>query len=175
MVSPCGRTATACSGAARRGRRLGFRYSRSGSEDAREGARTTGAGWACGDDDAWRAGRRVPRDASGGAGDDREAVLAARQGHESSRSVSAGRPLAEGSLCVAADHPAGHRFEATQTLHQVLNRPSAALPSRSLSRRLQQRSSHVSWTISGRRQGVPERTVWSMLPRGALIRRRGDP
>ena len=78
-----------------------------------------------GDDHARRVRRRVPGAASGGAGHDREAALAARQ---SDRSLGEKR-LAELSpkdvYAWRLTIPEGHRFEATQALRQVLNRAVA--------------------------------------------------
>ena len=66
-----------------------------------------GPGRSRGDDDARRVGRGVPGDASGGAGHDGQAALAARQGDRDAWGGQACGSLAEGGVRVAPDDPGG--------------------------------------------------------------------
>jgi hypothetical protein len=96
-----------------RGSRLGaaaggwVREPRRGGESTSEGARPARTGRRASDDHAGGVRGRVSGDASGGAGDDREAALAARQSDRRARGEAAGRSVAEGRVRMAHDRPRG--------------------------------------------------------------------
>ena len=74
------------------------------------------------DDDARGVGRRVPRAAPGGAGDDRQAALLLAKATATLGETRLAALSPKDVYAWRLTIPEGHRFEATQALRQVLNR-----------------------------------------------------
>ncbi len=114
------------------------------------------------DDDARGVGRRVPRAAPGGAGDDRQAALLLAKATATLGETRLAALSPKDVYAWRLTIPEGHRFEATQALRQVLNRA-------------------VDWgstptprsAASGTRRGGPGRSSRSI--RGSRLKRSPGP